>query len=106
MLKIIYIYHPKSALNQFLERQIKESNLEGYELEKLPLSDSFIKKYDLDSWHTVIFEDKYENELLRFDGPFSSKRIEAALELSKGILANRLKESCLNTANRLKELSL
>jgi len=91
MIKITYIYKEGSLIAPFLDRQIDEANLEGYEIERIKLNDEVAEKYQLVRWHTIIFSDKKGNELLRYNKAFDSKTLEDLLHEAKGILSNRLK---------------
>lgn len=95
MIKIIYIYEEDSLIVPFLDRQISEANLEGYEFERIKLDDEVAEKYQINTWHTIIFSDKRGNELVRHDGAFDSKTLENLLYEAKGTLANRIKGGCL-----------
>jgi hypothetical protein len=95
MIKIIYLYEEDSLIVPFLDRQIDEAKLEGYKLERIKLDNEVVEKYHPEKWHTIIFSDKRGNELVRHDGVFDSKTLEALLYEAKGTLANRIKGGCL-----------
>lgn len=93
MIRILYAFKNNCPLELFLKRQISEANLEGYSLSlfSIDLNPMLVDHYGLTKWHTVIFKDSSDNELHRIEGPFDSKELEEALQISKGILSNRLK---------------
>jgi len=91
MIKITYIYKENSLITPFLDRQIDEANLKGYEIERIKLDDEVAEKYQLVRWHTIIFSDKRGNELLRYNKAFDSRTLEKLLYETKCILSNRLK---------------
>lgn len=91
MIKITYIYKEDSLIAPFLDRQIDEANLEGYEFEKIKLDDEVAEKYQIVRWHTIIFSDNRGNELVRYNKAFDSRTLENLLYEAKCILSNRLK---------------
>lgn len=91
MIKILYIFKKESPIEHFVERQIKEANLEGYEIERIQLDEKVVEKYQIKKWNTFIFTDKKGNELVRFDGICDASTLESLLYEAKGILSNRLK---------------
>jgi hypothetical protein len=97
MIRILFGYKQNDLLLPFLERQIEEANLEGIKVSKftLELNPMMVEHYDITKHHTVIFKDFKDNELLRIEEPFDSKRLEEGLFHAKGILANRLKSVVL-----------
>ncbi|PEN61581.1 hypothetical protein [Bacillus wiedmannii] len=97
MIKITYAYSENSLINPFIERQIREANLEGYPLTKWTIETNpmLVEHHNITRWHTVIFRDSKGDEISRLEEPFDSNRLEEALQEAKGILANKLKGEVL-----------
>lgn len=92
MIRILYAYKQNDPLNPFIERQIREANLEGaiFSSWSHELNPSLVEHYDITKHHTIIFKDPQDNELLRIEEPFSSERLEEGLSHAKKILFSRM----------------
>jgi hypothetical protein len=89
MITTIYVYKENDILNPFIERQIKEAELDGVKLNAFAIDSNpdLAEYYDVRYHHTVIFKDTKDNELYRIEGPFSADQLKKAHNIAK-TLAN------------------
>lgn len=92
MIKIIYTHEHDNLLGSLLRKAFNNANFEGYQTEIVPVTDELAERYNLSTWHTVLFLDKSGNELTREEHSFTTSSLENELQVAKGILANRQKQ--------------